>query len=348
MERTISPEDIPVQSSKIPVTAGISPQVWGQPDNLSFARNVFESLINRHREARKRLKADTTDKSDNLALAQALGYVQARLLAISYPEETEKIVTRLLDDGKCDLEDIVFATKVLGLLAAQGKTSVEARLLQFAENADPRIATTAVDGLLAHDKQGRYRAVYWKKCSEGLLEVYDLGPYWADGQTKQMLQHIFDRDNSPESPDGFTAEALERLQILESPSRSEKLEQLLSGRAEPGDYTKIHQRQTWALRVVQMDPTTSASEILRQRLDRDEVAAATRQADRVYEPPGPTHPGFVGATGDNYYDEVLLAYFSLGGTPNQFESRRLTYYGYLGDPKERLIALLAEDARARK
>jgi hypothetical protein len=46
------------------------------------------------------------------------------------------------------------------------------------------------------------------------------------------------------------------------------------------------------------------------------------------------------ATRDPFFDEVLVAFLSLGGKPNELETKRLTYYGYLGDPRARLQALL--------
>ena len=40
------------------------------------------------------------------------------------------------------------------------------------------------------------------------------------------------------------------------------------------------------------------------------------------------------------YDDVLVAYWSLGGSLNDFQKRRRWSYGYLGDPKERLNEFL--------
>jgi len=337
----------PVKVASTGTTVDSPPVTVRQADTLESVRNRLESLLARHRKSRRQLQNVTTQNRDSFAWKRAYGYTQARLLSLCFPAETEQLVDQILAQGKPELDDLILAAKLLGFLAAQGKTSVEGKLLQLTNAQDPQIIAAAVESLFSGDKEGRHRAVYWSKCSDGVLEVYDLGPYWADAQTKGMLQKIFDRDNTPESPDGFTKEALERLVILESGDRSEKLNQLLSGRAESGDYTKIYSRQKWALQVAQKTPDPAALEVLRQRLGRDEIAAATFMAEKRYEPVSPSQPGYVTATGDRYYDNALLAYFSLGGQLNDLQKQRLTYYGYLGDPKERLTSLMEEDEKKK-
>ena len=43
---------------------------------------------------------------------------------------------------------------------------------------------------------------------------------------------------------------------------------------------------------------------------------------------------------DLYFDDVLVAYYRIGGTLTPGEKARLTTFGYLGDPLPRVNALL--------
>src|SRR5262249_41150237 len=103
-------------------------------------------------------------------------------------------------------------------------------------------------------------------------------------------------------------------------------------------------RQRWALRVVQKNPTPETIDCLRRRLESGESQAASEGKWTV----GPTEQGYMESTRDLYFDEVLLTYFSLGGQLNETESTRLRFFGYLGEPKERLEALLAKDQQSKK
>ena len=55
----------------------------------------------------------------------------------------------------------------------------------------------------------------------------------------------------------------------------------------------------------------------------------------------PGQRGYAHSTGEEFYDAILLAYVGMGGMPNQPETLRLTHFGYLGNPGERLGQLLA-------
>jgi hypothetical protein len=196
---------------------------------------------------------------------------------------------------------------------------------------------------MSYDKEGRHRAIYWTKCSERQFDAFEYGPYWVDQQTKQVLTQINEKYDTPSTPDYSSREALARMAILESPQRARTLDQLISDswdrKERPQD---ANLRQGWALRVARFNPTDRTVEFLRRRLDRDEVVAmGVEIADG--QPLPSTHPGYCHAARDDYYDEALLTYVALGRQPNATETLRLRYYGYLGDPKERLEALLAED-----
>jgi hypothetical protein len=270
------------------------------------------------------------------------GFLQARLLALCYPEDVETFILTVLGNPQSEPREILFCAKLLGVLAGKGKSSSEMSLVKILETTEPNIVAAALDALLSQDREGRHRGLYWKKCSEGVLEAFEYGPFWTDGQTKQILNQIFERDNTPDSPAFYSREALDRMTILESADRAALLDQLIrdvweSPRAPNADF-----RQSWALRVVGMNPTPRTLELLRQRLTTDESQVSRFYVEGSINPPGATRPGYQDDTGDTHFDLALLTYWRLGGKLNEFETVRLQYYGYLGDPKERLDVLLAE------
>jgi hypothetical protein len=269
------------------------------------------------------------------------GYLQARLLAFCSPQEVEEAAISTLENPQSALDDIIFATRVLGVLGSQGRLSAEAALLKLVNSKkDESLIATTLDCLMSYDKEGRNRAIYWTKCEEGVLRAFEVGPYWVDGQTKQTLSVIYDRKNTPSSPDFYSREALKRMAILESPDRTSKLDQLVgyawSQEERPDD---VQWQEQWALRVVQFSPTPETIAILRTRLERDEAEAAGGDLGPVQ----PTQSGYQLATRDKYFDDALLTYSALGGKLNEKERSRLHHYGYLGDPKERLAELMANE-----
>jgi hypothetical protein len=301
--------------------------------------------MDRHKAVLRNQPHSAWSKKSGFEWDLAHGYLQARLLALCYPQEVEEAVLATLGNSQSTTEDVIFCTKVLGVLASQARPSSEAALLRVIESTkDETVIATALDCLMSHDRQGRYRAIYWSKCAEGVLRAFEFGPYWLDQQTKQTLTQIYERENTPSSPDFYSREALKRMAILESPERSSKLDRLVGDSWAEQKSDDAQWQERWALRVVQITPSPETIGILRRRLERDESEAA----GGVLGPLGPTQSGYMFATRDINFDEALLAYVALGGTPNETETIRLRYYGYLGDPKERLEALLAEDQPSKR
>ena len=283
--------------------------------------------------------------------AKSFGYLQARLMALCHPAEVEALVSALVSDPQSGHDDLVFATKVLGVLARECKSkAAEGLLVKLVQGTDPETVSTALDELFSGDKDGLHRALYWAKCNEVTLLAFWQGPYWPDGQTKQTLQAFFEKHSTPKIKDFTSREALERMAILESPDRNLKLDDLLTNTSIGGDATgKGFRWQLWAFCVVRRSPTQNTVEILRKRLENGEVNAARLLISEERFPPiEPTHPGYSTATRDSFYDEALLTYQALGGKLNQFQEKRLRHYGYLGDPAERLAAMVQEEMKAPK
>ena len=128
------------------------------------------------------------------------------------------------------------------------------------------------------------------------------------------------------------------MSILESSSRAESLEKLVSGPGEQG-YPEgaTPEREDWALKALRLNPGPKTLEVLKMRLQRVEESAIVRGTSK-FEPDPPTHPNYP-LWVDTFYDKLLVAYHELGGKLNEIETARLTQFGYLGDPKERLQAL---------
>ncbi len=327
-----------VPRTDLPLQTG-DPKSQQRGDTSEYVKNAFNCLLDHHRKARNQFEGVATGNNDCLTWRETYGYIQGRLLAICYPDECEKLMASMLATGASP-EDMLLATRMLGVLASRGSRSAESALLTVAQSTNPRVACRAMEELFASDKEGRHRALYWTKCLEYVRDAFEFGPYWADEQTKNILEQVCAKYHTPDSPAYRVKESADRMSILESKDRAAKLNQILSLSPDREDVSEVvFARQRWALRVVQLNPTENTVEILKRRLEFDEVMAS-RQLIESSEPPGPTHPGYVHATRDEYYDEALLAYQALGGKLNEHQSRRLTYYGYLGDPKARLMALL--------
>jgi len=308
------------------------------------SKRSYSLLIVRHRSARKRLAGVHEDNRSGFAWDTAYGYTQARLLALCYPSEVETLALETVKDNQATLDDLIFSAKILGILAAQGRKAAEVGLVGLLESTkNGEIIATALDSLMSYDKEGRHRGIYWSKCSQGQLDAFEYGPYWVDRQTKQVLMEIKEKRDSPNAPHYYVREALARMDILDSPDRAAKMDSFIADSWDPKERPEnALLRQNWALRVCQFSPTDRTLELLRHRLDRDEGIALGVPVRPNGQPAPSTNPGYAQAAGDDHFDQVLLTYLALGGRPNETESARLRHYGYLGDPKERLEALLKD------
>lgn len=331
-----------------PVSAALETEAVSEvtrtPLSVEEVEPTLKSLLEHHRAALKRLEHnDFFYPGLCLGLGWGLesGTVQARLLAIRYPRETEAFAFRIVGDAGAGDSDHRFAAKVLGILASRGSQASFAALVKLAQDGSPPLVPIALRGLAACDRDGRYRELYPNACKRDIREAFDAGPYWVDPPTKQTLEEILAQNLKIYDDDYCSREALARMRILESPQRDTLLEQLVAGEHPNGTWDPAFswQRQQWALRVIEGNPTPRALDVLRRRLDREEKRFA--EFDSRFGG-GPTHPGW---TQTSDYNEFLVAYFALGGQLNAVETERLRYYGYLSDPDRRLRELLSRRRR---
>lgn len=307
---------------------------------------AFASLIEYHRAARKKLARIPEANTDGFSWSHAYGYVVARLLALCHPEEIETCALKVLSEPGADENDALLAIKTLGVLASRGRESAEYALVEASRRKNWVTVKAALEGLFDYDKDGMYRGMYLAQMTSGMMEIAQHGPYWPDEQTKQLLTQLLGDGNQPGKPKigGFITEALARVSLLESPDRAALLEELVAYRRDSPDWSvKLQQRQVWALRVVAMNPTPHAVKMLRERLTIAEVEAMEIIQKDTERFPRSIHPGYAHATGDDYYDQALLTYWRIGGELNLIEKQRLSYYGYLGDPIQRLAELTCQE-----
>ncbi len=302
---------------------------------------VFRRLLEWHKADARRVEGDDrTGHDGGMGRDLLSGFAQGRLLALCEPDESERLALDILKNPQADRQDVLYAIRILGVLAALGRGAAETALIGLTRGEDPVIVPLALEGLFAYDKTGRNRSFYWAACTSGPREAFGCGPYWPDAQTRQFLENRRDRFAAEKRADYRSKESLERMAILESSERSKALEDLLAGpnvNAPPAPGWS-QPRESWALNVVQKDPPPGILDAFRKRLDRGELAVVKTRLEGAQI--DPTHPGYCMATRDPFFDEVLVAFLSLGGKPNELETKRLTYYGYLGDPRARLQALL--------
>lgn len=312
------------------------------PNTPPSPQATFASLIEHHRMVRKKFAGIPEAGRDGLSWSHAYGLIAARLLAITHPDETEACAVAILSDPQAGEDDVLFSIKTLEVLATEGRKAAENALAQAAQSRKWTTAHAALEALASCDKQGVHRGLYLNQLVNGTMEIAQLGPHWADAQTKSILQQLLNESTQPgkRKVGNFISEALARVTILEAGDRDGQLEQLIAYRRGTDWPVKAVHRQVWALRVVQMSPTPKTLEVLRERLDVAEVEAMGVLEKDTDKKPRAAHPGYVHATGDDYYDQALLAYWRLGGKLNQVETQRLTHYGYLGDPRQKLQEIL--------
>lgn len=126
--------------------------------------------------------------------------------------------------------------------------------------------------------------------------------HWTDPRAVVMLKRLAAFDDG-------ARRLVERHELLRSADWAPRLEALL--------VTACHERPDltpWALHAARSRALPGLASLLRERLDED--------------------------VPDEFRDDVLLAVSDLGGALTDSERARLEFFGYLGDPEARLLALL--------
>lgn len=288
---------------------------------------------------------------------QAGQLVEARLLARGWTGDILPAAIAIAFDPARSVEERSFAVLVLGMLAELKQPEAEAALLRMASSAEEPLAERALVQLAQSDASGACRDLYLRKCSAGSPAGYDaIGP-WVDSRLAESWRTLVRRaDEDPASaPEGVisAAVALKKVDALSSADWRERLRSILEDPFwEGGQWTG------WALAAARVRAPELVVESLRKRLDQGMDRARRRNSDTEEDDRrlGTPHPSFVDAFAtrpalegvrDLFFDDVLVAYAQSGGSLTDLESRRLTTFGYIGDPKVRLAQKLAEDASKR-
>jgi hypothetical protein len=310
------------------------------------AKQAFEMLRGRHREAKAVRRTSQITWSQRLVLHHLR---EARLLALSFPEEALALATSSL--GSASGDDRSFAVRLLGFLLEQGKKGAEAPLITTALGPDKDLAEEAVLVLYRADRTNTYQSVYWSRAREGMGAALRAMGTWPDAGAAGVLEEIA----RGAVGDGFPAteirgnaeESLEQIRVLLSPDWATRVSSALSDPASPDG-----RWFGWALKVSQSRGLPNRTELLRKRLDLGEAKVAARIAsardegydDRVFGDQFLTHP-HASSTGDALFDEVLVAYVEAGGELRGQESGRLRMLGYGVDARQRLEELLFTEGR---
>jgi len=333
------PVSAPIMQSELHSDAVQNPN---ESDLVINPREAFALTLDKYHKTLERL-SNVHRRGRSLDWDLAYGFIEARLLAICFPGEIETLATGIVSDPTSTSADRVFAIRILGVLGASGRKVSEGELVKLAEGNDRVLVPVALDAIFSYDKRGDFRHLYRNKCGSGIGTAFDLGPYWIDVPTAQLFEHLLVGDGrrtvEEQANISFLArEGIERMSILQSPDRTLILEKYIAG-GNPGEPIEPNKeyRQSWALYVASLEPTPRILEILQRRLSAD----ASRVS--VTKPMTSTDQGYAHATGDEYFDRVLLIYNALGGSLTESQVRRLTYFGYLGNPKARLSQLLSAD-----
>ncbi len=329
-----SREDQPVEvHASLPQLEAPSPSVRSAapPDK------IYSGLLLKHRSASGGKPKPGPGYITRFQLETKYGFRECRLFALAYPEEAEKLASRTAQDDSADTDDIAAALYILRILA-QEKREAPLRLLhQLAEAPASFRSRLALWELGEADQDGIYRALYWKKCEEGVFEAFEAIANFPDPTSVKLLERIRAASSDKSSPTleaaGLASEALEKLRILTQPDFS-TMERLLR---DPRD----NMLTPWAIRAARKASYPKLMETLRTRLDAGLTAG--RESDS-WDMSSITDP-HLSSIPDHDFDEVLVAFAEMGGTLTPWERHRLTIFGYAAEPKSRLDQLLQSTAR---
>lgn len=272
-------------------------------------------------------------------------YIEARLFALCFPEPAESLAIESARKAEVEKSDALLAIRVLGTLAQHGRKGAESMLAKLASGDDPLIVSEALEQLSSYQSHGLQNSIYAAQCRKPILEALYVGPFGSDADTRAALSGVIAKGDSnsqyPLSAAIVEAkDALERMSLLDTEAGKGTISLILQNRTfGEGSLARTQEWTSWALKVVQLRSETAILPILRERLDSGEAQAGSSFEAFSPAPSKSTEHGYAHATGDMYFDEVLLTFQALGGVLNNTEKARLAYYGYLGDPNSRLREL---------
>lgn len=299
-------------------------------------KRLFTKILERHKTSGKGIAVGTA--FSRLAKEKLFSYTEGRLLALSYPAEVAALVGPLAEDPTRPTDERQFAFYILGALANSGYMAASEPLIRLANSDDLVVASSAIYHLHQSDQNGENVELYRKLINRGVFEAAVPLSRWVDSGSISSLREVIQKFHG----EGFesvqmreyASESLEKIELLSSPGSDSKLSDIIS--------SPTHERQmwlSWALQVSQNRLGVSVQRLIRGRLDMG--IAKAREDILNIDPDAKLEDMFskaleIGGSGDPYFDELLIHYVRIGGTPTEMERSRLRNFGYWGDPKSRL------------
>ncbi len=271
--------------------------------------------------------------------AQYLFNREARLLAKVFPEISEKVASEVVLNRDADWLERAYALSMLNYIIREGSQTASSILLTLARDFDKRIADAAMVTLADADRDGLHKDLYWERCRGGSIAAYQVLSLWPDPATISEMKRLMDVDVNP-----YAEDVLRRLETLSSPDWEDRIASLLEDSHTPGILDP-----EWAIAVTRSRRPAKVMETLRERLNSG-FAEAQRSWERAsrgsrnvsFEMQYATVPELARLTDDPDYDQMLVAYFEMGGKLMDVELKRLRTFGYGCDPRERLLELMAQ------
>lgn len=298
------------------------------------------ALINRAAESRRGGCGNLYFGGGRFLIERDMHYREWRLLAQGYPAAAERVAEDLIRNRTSSREWHA-ASAMLSELARRGGRRAEQLLLRTAVSPALGAAESQVPlhFLSAADPDRLYQETYRKQWSFGHLWACGLLDYLVDPMAVELLRKI---STNPAEPDYLRRDvdkALARLRILEGAGLKERLTAILEqtpAREHREEESRRQEECRWALEIAKAR-RLDLRDALRRRLNRNLAAAEGESGDvesfaKDYRVNVHVFP--------RDWDNVLVTYVELGGTPNALERDRLREFGYLCDPKERLDELL--------
>jgi hypothetical protein len=254
----------------------------------------------------------------------------------------------LAEDLTRSRTDRIFGLLSLGILLEEEFPAAKEPLLRLTEDRDHNLAEQALHALSKCDPEGRHRDLYLRKAKAMTHAAIEAIGVWGGPGERALLSRLHESWKASNFLEQYVADQeMRHLDLLGSNDWRDRLSGILVDTA--GNESR---HVPWAIAAARLRDPDSLRGWLRNRLDRSlqlaeaecrEMQAISR-ARGVEGPPEfkstfasePDIPGI----GDLYFDDVLVAYYRIGGKLSRQEAARLTTFGYLGDPLPRVNALM--------
>jgi hypothetical protein len=315
---------------------------------------MFQEVRSRYRKAAAYLEKVLSEPTSHRGFPalERLHLTEVRLWALAFPQQTILTAKKLLWDPAADRDDQNLALYALGILAREGNDPAILELAKVAHDAQGTLATRAIDTLARSGRMERQLPLMVQAAFGGNVLAIDALGY--DGSIEnvsrlKVMVNTLEKSVIPHHEWALiaAASALEQVEALQRPDWPKLVIEILSGSDDS------HARWfPWALNVAEARKPEGAVVVLQDYLQ----GAETRELDSLrglsnltLAPPPDPETALVSsidlASHQYYYDEVLLAYYKLGGQLSTRQRARLVYFGMIGDPLEALKVQLSRQSR---